>query len=170
MATDKSTAPTADDKLAEALNLIATMMAKQDKRAETEDLNTEDARRAGRRVGASGAYENAFPPDFSAFNPKGERDNPRPELRCKMIWVGFKLAKEALTVEEINLLNQAQPGDYRVEKADGRTIPFTIGGKADHAGRLEMLTFHFPCKSTEDRHNHLSMANYLKQVLAQQAA
>src|SRR5262249_28174034 len=126
--------------------------------------------RAGRSVGASGVYENRLPPEISAYNKLGERDNPRPELRCRMIWVGFNLAKEALTREEIDLLNQVKPADYRVTKANQSTIDFTVTGRQDRAGRPELLTFHFPCKAVEDRHNHMPMTAYLKEVLAQQVA
>jgi hypothetical protein len=169
MATDKQTPP-ADNQLAAILAKMADLMAKQGEREEVEDLSSADARKAGRRVGPSGAYENAFAPDISTYNPRGERDFPRPELVCRMIYVGFKLAKEALTVEEIELLNQMKAGDYRVTKSDGKTIPFLVTAKLDAAGRREMLTFHFPCKTTEDRHNHQPMAVYLREALAQQIA
>jgi len=173
MATDKVTETPAQlnailAKMTELLAEQAKRAAKQGEREDLEDLNSAEARRAGRRVGAAGAYENAFAPEISAFNPRGDRDNPRPALACQMIWTGFKLSKEALTVEEIELLNQAKPGEYRVTKSDGKTIPFTISAKQDAAGRLEMLTFHFPCKNTEDRHNHMGMVAYLREVLAQQ--
>ncbi len=170
MATDKNAPATATPDLTAILAKMTELLANQAGRTETEDLNSAEARKAGRRVGATGAYENAFAPEISQYNPLGERDNPRPELRCKMIWVGFKLAKVALTLDEITLLNQMQPGEYRVTKADGKSIPFTITGKQDAAGRLDMLTYHFPCKSTEDRHNHMGMVAYLREVLAQQTA
>jgi hypothetical protein len=175
MATDPKVATPApaaapDTTLTAILAQMATLMAKQGEREDVEDLSSAEARKAGRRLGATGAYENAFAPEISAYNPRGERDFPRSELACKMIYVGFKLAKEALTVEEIELLNQMKPGDYRVTKSDGKSIPFVVTAKLDAAGRRELLTFHFPCKSTEDRHNHMPMAAYLREALAQQAA
>jgi hypothetical protein len=162
--------------MAEVLSRMTAIMEEQAKanqkdaiRAEREDLDTVEARRAGRSLGATGVYENRLPPDISAYNPKGERDNPRPELRCKMIWVGFKLSATGLSREEIELLNQVQPGDYRVTKSDGSTIDFTVTAKMDRKGKLELVSFHFPCKSVEDRHNHMPMRSYLKEVVEQQA-
>jgi len=138
---------------------------KQGLREELEDLSTADARKASRHIGATGVAENNFPPEISNYNKKGERDNPRPELRCKMIWVGINLTKEMLTREEIELVNQVQPGDYRVTKADNSTIEFTVEGKVDRAGKPELLRFHFPCKHVEDRQNHMPMTSYLREVL-----
>lgn len=167
----------AEPTMAEAMARLAAILEdqqkarqKQDVRAEIEDLNSVEARKAGRSLGATGVYENRLPPEISVYNPKGERDNPRPELRCMMVWVGFKLSNMGLTRDEIELLNQVKPGDYRVTKADGSTIDFTVDGKQDRAGKPELLSFHFPCKAVEDRQNHMSMTSYLKEVLAQQGA
>ena len=113
-------------------------------------------------------HENLFnPPMFSHTNPLGERENPRPELKCKMYWVGYELFKEGLTRLEIDLVNRMQPGSYRVTKADGRRIPFNVQSKLDDAGKIESLTFHFPCKGTEDRQNHNSMVAYLQEALGE---
>lgn len=115
-------------------------------------------------------HENLFnPPLVSSLNPLGERDHPRPELKCKMIWVGYKMAKDTLTRQEIELLNRLQPGDYRVTKADGRTIPFKVTPKYTDNGNLEHLNIHFPCKLAEDRQNHLSMVSYLSEALGEVA-
>jgi hypothetical protein len=111
--------------------------------------------------------ENQFHPDFSFFNPLGEKDNPRPNLRCKMIWVGHKLTKEGLTREEIEYLNRIPPGHYWVTKADGKRIKFDVVAREDELGRTETLSFHFPCKTTEDRHNHGSMLSYLREALGE---
>ena len=115
---------------------------------------------------ANRPHENLHAPLFSVYNPLGERDHPRPDLACKMIWVGYELLKDALTTEEIELLNRCQPGDYRVTKADGQSIPFNISGKFTDSGKKERLMFHFPCKDAE-RHNHEPMHVYLREVLGE---
>jgi hypothetical protein len=110
-------------------------------------------------------HENPNSPEISFMNPLGERDHPRPELKCKMFWVGFRLTKDGLTREEIDLLNTIKAGIYRVTKADGKQIPFTVAATQDAGGKLEKMTFHFPCKSVEDRNNHLAMSSYLREAL-----
>ena len=111
-------------------------------------------------------HENLFnPPLISHFNPLGERDHPRPDLKCKMFWVGYEATKDGLTREEIDLFNRMQPGEFRVTKADGSTIPFSVGSRYADSGALEHMTFHFPCKNDTDRHNHASKTSYLREVL-----
>lgn len=113
-------------------------------------------------------HENLFnPPMVSALNPLGERDHPRPELQCRIIWVGYELTKDILSFDEIALLNRMEPGSYRVTKADLKRIVFNVQEKRDDAGRREMLTFHFPCKGSEDRQNHAPMVSYLREALGE---
>lgn len=52
--------------------------------------------------------ENARHPDVSAFNPKGERDFPRPPLRRKTFWIGVPLQASELSAEEIELFNSIE--------------------------------------------------------------
>ena len=113
-------------------------------------------------------HENLFnPPLISANNPLGERDHPRPPLKCRMFWVGYDLREESLPREEIELLNRMQPGHYRVTKADGKSIPFDVQARTDDAGKLESLAFHFPCKGPDDRQSHGSMLTYLQMCLGE---
>ena len=112
--------------------------------------------------------ENPNSPGVSVLNPLGERDHPRADFRCKRVfWAGHRLNKFGLTANEIELINRIQPGHYRVTKADGSTIPFDVLAKHDLAGRLEQLMFQFPCKTSEDRQNHLSMVSYLKEAMGE---
>lgn len=115
-------------------------------------------------------HENLFPPMKSDMNPEGERDFPRLELKCKMFWVGYKMQKDNLRRDEILLLNRLVPGEYRVTKGDGKTIPFTVAAKQDEAGKLERLSIAFPCKDVDARMSHLSMESYLRQVLGETAS
>jgi len=112
-------------------------------------------------------HENLFaPPMISNYNPLGERDNPRPDLRCKVIWVGYELTKDGLNRTEIDLLNRVKPGAYRVQKADGRIIQFTVSEKLNDAGEAEKLIIHFPTKGDE-RNNHRPMSEYLQMCLGE---
>lgn len=70
----------------------------KDDLAEVMESNSEGMRRALKP-------ENARHPDVSAFNPRGERDFPRADLRRKTFWIGVPLIKDELTAEEIDLFN-----------------------------------------------------------------
>jgi len=105
--TDTEPEQPANDKLADALLQIANMVqssgggiSKDDLR-EVMESNSEGMRRALKP-------ENARHPDVSAFNPDGERDNPRPELRRKTFWIGVPLIKDELTKAEIELFNKIE--------------------------------------------------------------
>src|SRR5262252_11161611 len=51
--------------------------------------------------------ENDPAPMISAFNPKGDRDNPRPKLKCEFsLFEGIPIDGVTDTVEEIELMNQ----------------------------------------------------------------
>lgn len=116
------------------------------------------------------SHENLYPPMKSDMNPEGEKDSPRPELKCRMFWVGYKMTKDNLRKSEIELLNRIQPGEYRVTKGDGKNIPFTVTPRVDAAGKLDRLSFYFPCKDADDRASHLSMESYLREVLGEVAS
>lgn len=112
--------------------------------------------------------ENLFtPPLISHFNPLGDRDHPKPEFKTRMIWVGYELNTGTSTRQEIELLNRCEPGEGLVTKADGSKISFRVEGKRTDTGKLEMLTFHFPCKGPEHRQNHAPMVSYLQEYLGE---
>lgn len=92
----------------------------KDDLAEVMESNSEGMRRALKP-------ENARHPDISAFNPKGERDFPRADLRRKTFWIGVPLVKDELTAEEIALFNgidhnmTARGGQWTAEIKNGGT-------------------------------------------------
>jgi len=49
--------------------------------------------------------ENKLHPDFSDYNPHGERDHPRKQLRRPCFFLGVPLEQPTLTYDEIELLN-----------------------------------------------------------------
>lgn len=115
--------------------------------------------------------ENVDHPGLSVYSyPEGNVARPKPDLKCKMFWVGYELKTDTLTPSELELLNRLQPGEFRVTKADGTGIPFRVEAKKSDAldaqGRpaVEALSIWFPCKG-DARQNHLSMTSYLQQVL-----
>lgn len=113
-------------------------------------------------------HENHFnPPLISHFNPLGERDHPKPALKTKMIWVGYEITPDTSTAQEIELLNRCEPGERLVTKADGSQILFRVEAKRADTGKLELLSFHFPCKGPEHRQNHAPMVAYLQEYLGE---
>jgi hypothetical protein len=77
--------------------------------AEVMESNSEGMRRALKP-------ENARHPDVSAFNPEGERDHPRPQLKRKTFWIGVPLQRDELTKDEIDLFNRI---DHPMEARNG---------------------------------------------------
>ena len=109
--------------------------------------------------------ENAQAPMVSVFNPKGDRDNPKPALRAKTTQNGIELGTDSLTWEEIVALNCLPAGEFRVTKANGDRIPFTIRHvKGFNENTIERVEIHYPCKD-EHRTDHKSLLDYICEVL-----
>lgn len=102
--------------------------------------------------------ENAMHPDVSVFNPKGERDNPRPKLAHKVLFCGMELDEEELTLGEIELFNRfthscvARNGSWRAEFK-----PNAKGGKAE-------LTIAIPVATADDR---MDLPNGISLILSE---
>lgn len=112
--------------------------------------------------------ENKTAPGISVYsNPRGERDDPKPALKCKFYWCGPEERPEVLTPEEIILRNKLQPGDYRVTKSNGARINFKVTAQYKADGGVESLSVWFPCKKGDDRHDHRSNLDYLREVLGE---
>ena len=109
--------------------------------------------------------ENEQAPGISAFNPLGERDHPRPKLKCKMFWVGYPLEIEALTREEATLLNRVeQVGQFTFTRADGSPDTIEVRGTRDANGTWQQIEFLFACQG--DKKNNLPpMTAMLRDIL-----
>lgn len=109
--------------------------------------------------------ENKQSPGISVYSyPEGDLKRPKPDLKCRMFWVGYPLTTETLTPREVELLNRLEAGEFRVTKTDGTPIPFRVAAKHNDRMQLEELAISFPCKG-EHRHNHGSMVSYMQQAL-----
>jgi hypothetical protein len=97
-------------------------------------------------------------PDISDFNPKGERDFPRPRLVNKVIFGGMELHEDELKVGEIELFNRfthscvARNGSW---KAD--LTPSVKGGKGE-------LIISIPIATTDDR---MELPNGISLILSE---
>jgi hypothetical protein len=112
--------------------------------------------------------ENDTHPDFSVFNPRGERDHPRPQLVCEMFLGPYPLERQTLTVKECELLNQLEPGLYDITKADGSIVPFHVIPRLRVDGKtIERITIAFPCADDDQKQNFPSFASMLREVVDQ---
>jgi hypothetical protein len=89
-----------------------------------------------------GEYNIANFPNTSAFNPEGEKDAPRPKLNGMVLWVGTPVVEHEQTREELELLNQLEPGIYH--GGDWKVVDLQPGVKGDRLLRVD-----FPCNTTD---------------------
>jgi len=123
--------------------------------------------------------ENRVAPGVSAFNPEGERDNPRPKLKAKHVWqCGFPVIQKAATKEELELLNllidevndcrkHARPlKEYMISKADGSQARVTL--EADYnatTNQVENLHINYPVRDQDMRSGLYSFTLMLQEML-----
>jgi hypothetical protein len=111
------------------------------------------------------------PPGISAYNPRGERDHPRPPLRTQFFFGPYPFFHDTLTYDEIVLLNQLRPGKFIVTKADGSKVPFTVRETMDITGTTpERVDILFPAVDAESNKNWMPLTAMLREVLAQAPA
>jgi hypothetical protein len=108
-------------------------------------------------------------PLISALNPLGERDHPRPELRCPTFFCGTEQEREACSLEELTFLNLIEPGRYRVQKTDGSYAVMTVYPEVDSASD-RWIKLHIVLPGIKDqtglgRQNWPSMLTLLAQAM-----
>jgi len=113
--------------------------------------------------------ENETTPDVSVYNPRGERDHPRPMLRYDFFLGPYPLERQTLLWKECELLNQLEPGSYEITKADGTVVAFHAIPRYHIDGRtVERITIAFPCADDDQRQNFPPFAQILREVIDQQ--
>lgn len=111
---------------------------------------------------------NMFAPDASVFNPRGERDHPRPRLRCKM-FLPWEAEWESLTREEIELLNLLEPGKFIIKRNDESRVEVEIKVSSNpNTGSYDRLLFIADTALNNDYHWLMPpMRAWLRQILSQ---
>lgn len=98
--------------------------------------------------------ENEIAPGISAYNPKGERDFPRPKPRQIYMLARYPICEpgnyDTTTWAEIELLNTLKGGAYTVTKADGTDVEVLVKGETDSAGRPYKMTLFADGKGIQD--------------------
>lgn len=95
-----------------------------------------------------GEYNIANFPNISVFNPRGENATvggvPRNPLKGEIAWAGTPLVWHEHTFEEIELLNQLEPGEYHGAQWIVRDLQPGVRG-------TRKLRVDFPCKEQDQR-------------------
>lgn len=95
--------------------------------------------------------DNREHPGISDYSyPEGDLKRPRPDLKCHMSWVGYPIHTDTLRYDEIELLNQAEPGTYRFRRTDGTTDELVIRADRDNLGNPTRLHFVFEARERKD--------------------
>lgn len=98
-------------------------------------------------------------PNVSAFNPQGEKANPRPDIHGEIFWLGYMLHKDELTATEIDWINKLQPGIYH----NGQWMVMNLLPGVTTARKLLVL---FPCREEDSRANlPRSMSEMLREMV-----
>ena len=102
----------------------------------------------------------------SAFNPLGERDHPRPRLKCHMYFGSAPLGSQkevtTLTRDEIDGLNAITPGHYRIKKTDGSTAVIEVKGQMNSNRQLDRLWILLP-EGDENKNAYPPLAEFARQ-------
>lgn len=84
----------------------------------------------------------------SAYNPLGDRDHPRPKLKCHMYFgsapIGSPKEVTTLTHAEIAALNAMTPGHYRIKKMDGSFMVVEVKGQMNSNRQLDRMWILLP--------------------------
>lgn len=117
--------------------------------------------------------ENEVHPHISVYSyPEGDiaaaAAGKIKKLECETLWVGYPLEVEQLTPQEVDLLNELQPGDYMFERADGTRTAMAVEGRLDNAGRLSRKSVTFACRGDESK-NLPSMVAHLRSALGKKS-
>lgn len=160
---------TTEDRLAAALEALARIQ-----------LGNQDVQR--KQLKQTAPRSNSATPKISAFNPRGEKDNPMPELKCEINHpYPSRPHLHGLTREEVELWNLMVPGAYMVELNDGTLQPVLVTGAINRAtGETMSMTMGGPIDedtgqptplfTDENKQRFPSIATYTRQMLGDRNA
>jgi hypothetical protein len=111
--------------------------------------------------------ENERHPDVSVFNPKGERDHPRPHLPCEYFYNQMPLDRNDLTVDELTLLLEVQPGRYAITKTDDSEGTVEVFARRTGTGRIDQVHVCLHAVDHDARMNWPNFKTVLTQMVAQ---
>ena len=128
----------------------------------------EAADRVARATRIAARPSNEAVPMISVLNPRGDKDFPRPPLKCRILFP-WQVEHESCTREEIELINLLIPGDFMVERNDGTKVKLTVRAtyKAD-SDTVDTLFINHDTAFNNDYHWLMPpMRSILRQMLRQ---
>lgn len=152
---DASTKDRALDRLAAAFERMAS-------------VQLEAADRVANATRIASRPENQVAPNISVYNPRGEKDFPKPPLKCRML-LPWDAEPESLTREEVELLNLLRPGEYIVRRNDSTKVKITVRAiyKLD-SDDLDILLMNHDTAFNNDNHSLIPpFSELLRQILKQ---
>lgn len=153
--------------IAEGMKAVASVL-----RADPQDSvrNQADAIKLAREETREVAKSNITVPLVSAFNPLGDTKNPRPVLRTKFTMLdAIDLDPDYLDLEELELLNAVQVGDYQIHKTSGEAMRFRVIAHMDEFGKENRVDLKFKCNEEDDKIGLPSLKQMLREALGQKA-
>lgn len=175
--------PEVDMDITTRLTIALEMLARKDSRSDRDDLaisrltsalermvtaQVEGADKMAKATRIANRPTNEQVPLISSFNLRGDKDFPRPTLRCQ-IFLPWPVEPELQTREELELMNLLIPGEFMVRKNDDTKIKIII--KATYrldSNEVDKLMLHHDTAFNNDNHRMLlPMHNMLRQILAQ---
>jgi len=113
---------------------------------------------------------NEIAPMISVYNLRGDKDFPKPPLRCDM-FMPWPLEPESLTREETELLNLLVPGEFPVERNDCSKIVLTVRTtfKLDSTTPDKLFINHDTAFNNDNHRLMPPLRRLLRQVLDQGA-
>lgn len=116
---------------------------------------------------------NVAAPGISAFNQRGQKDYPLPELKCE-IRAPHQIhpAYHGLDREEVELFNLLEPGEYQIDLNDGTPGRVIVRGRYnDVTEKLERLDIDtFPRWTNEHKSLFPAMRTMLRTMLGETAS
>ena len=95
--------------------------------------------------------DNKFAPNISDYNPQGDRQFPRPKLKCEM-FLPWEAEAESLTYEEIELLNLLEDGEYMIKRNDGAKVKVVVKLKMNTNGTPDVLMMNSEAAFNDENH------------------
>lgn len=167
------------DVMALARALAAALNANNTQQTQTLEAILQTQMRLAQNPGGRHSNSDAENPRKSAFNPEGERANPRPGLKCHMyigqydddgkIDAAYPILEDSCTFEEQLLANQLDQGEATIERNDNKKGTAIIQARRDGAGRLNRIIIALPYGwlSKEFQAQLPPLNRMLKEIVAQ---